>query len=46
MASMYLTVEYYNEGIVDYCQLTEEEYNFLVSMVGIRDLDKEVSIYD
>ena len=29
--------EYYNEGIVDYCQLTEEEYNFLVIMVGIRD---------
>ena len=30
-------VEYYNEGIVYYCQLTEEEYNFLVNMVGIRD---------
>ena len=30
-------VEYYNEGLVDYCQLTEEEYNFLVTMVGIRD---------
>lgn len=30
-------VEYYNEGIVSYCQLTEEEYNFLVNMVGIRD---------
>ena len=30
------------EGIVPYCQLTEEEYNFLVNMVGIRDLDEEV----
>lgn len=30
-------VEYYNEGLVDYCQLTEEEYNFLVIMAGIRD---------
>ena len=30
-------VEYYNEGIVAYCQLTEEEYNFLVNIVGIRD---------
>ena len=30
-------VAYYNAGIVDYCQLTEEEYNFLVNMVGIRD---------
>ena len=35
-------VEYYNEGLVYYCQLTEEEYNFLVNMIGIRDLDEEV----
>lgn len=30
-------VEYYNEGIVDYCQLTKEEYNLLVDAIGIRD---------
>lgn len=30
-------VEYYNDGIIDYCQLTEEEYDFLVNIVGIRD---------
>ena len=30
-------VEYYNEGIVSYCQLTEEEYNLLVDAIGIRD---------
>ena len=39
-------VEYYNDGIVDYCQLTKEEYNLLVNTTGIRDLDGEVSIYD
>lgn len=26
-------VEYYNEGIVDYCQLTEEEYDLLKEVV-------------
>lgn len=30
-------VEYYNQGIVSYCQLTEEEYNLLVDAIGIRD---------
>ena len=39
-------VEYYNEGNVDYCQLTKDEYNLLVDAIGIRDLDEEVGIYD
>lgn len=39
-------VEYYNEGIVPYCQLTKDEYNLLVDAIGIRDLDEEVGIYD
>lgn len=30
-------VEYYNEGIVSYCQLTKDEYDLLVVAVGIRD---------
>ena len=34
-------VEYYNQGIVSYCQLTEEEYNLLVDAIGIRDWDGE-----
>lgn len=29
-------VEYYNEGLVDSCQLTEEEYNLLVDVIDIR----------
>lgn len=39
-------VEDYNEGIVSYCQLTKEEYDLLVDVIGIRDLEEEASIYD
>ena len=39
-------VEYYNQGIVSYCQLTKDEYNLLVNAIGIRDLDGEADIYD
>lgn len=38
--------EYYNQGIVSYCQLTKDEYKLLVNAIGIRDLDEEVGIYD